>query len=174
MWKKLTEPIVHICSDCLKQHSRMLCSLALTELTPFGEAKCLYGEMLALLGGWLFVPSGKGDPASQVTLFNTHGNGLPRSVRKCSKRRRVTLPPGASFLHINGTSTTTTATTNTWKKNKKERFYEQNNSSSRFLVYFCNVHCTTTKWNLLMRRSMGDVNSRPRILLSCFKLSHVL
>ena len=77
------------CSDCL----------ALTELTRLGEAKCLYGEKFARLGG---QPS---------QLFVSHVNGLPSSVKKKSRKswlaqgssgRRVTLLPGTTFLHING------------------------------------------------------------------------
>ena len=45
--------------------------------------------------------------------------------------------------------------------NNNNWFYEENNSSartSRFLVHFVDVHCTTTTWNLQMRRFMEDVN----------------
>ena len=45
-----------------------------------------------------------------------------------------------------------------FKKNK--RFNDQNNSSAhaaRFLVHFFEVHCTTSTWNLPMRRFMEDL-----------------
>ena len=52
MYVKKVDPLAlakstHICSDGLKQHSHMPC---FTRLDRVGEAKCLYGEMLALLG----------------------------------------------------------------------------------------------------------------------------
>ena len=45
-----------------------------------------------------------------------------------------------------------------FKKNK--RFNDQNNSSAhaaRFLVHFFDVHCSTSTWNLPMRRFMEDL-----------------
>ena len=42
--------------------------------------------------------------------------------------------------------------------------------TTRFLVHFFHVHCTTTTWNLLMRRFMEDVNIRGRIFLSLFEV----
>ena len=59
------------------------------------------------------------------------------------------------------TTTTTTTTIDNAKKKKNNWFYEQNNSSaraSRFLVHFFDVHCTTTTWNLPMRRFMYYVD----------------
>ena len=46
LYEKKVDPFAransaHACSDCL----------ALTELTPLGEPKCLYGEKLVRLGG---------------------------------------------------------------------------------------------------------------------------
>ena len=55
---------------------------------------------------------------------------------------------------------------------KNNRFNDQNNSSaraSRFLVHFFDVHCTTTTWNLLIWRFMGDVDIRRRIFLPLFE-----
>ena len=60
-----------------------------------------------------------------------------------------------------------------WRLQKNNRFNDQNNSSacaSRFLVHFFDVHCTTTTWNLLMRRFMEDVNMPRQIFPSLFDL----
>ena len=60
---------------------------------------------------------------------------------------------------------TTTTSNNNW-------FYEQNDCSareSRFLVHFFDVHCTTTTWNLPMRRFMEDVDIRKQIFRSLFE-----
>ena len=69
---------------------------------------------------------------------------------------------------IYGTTTTMKRTKTTSKNNW---FYEQNNSSaraSRLLVHFFDVHCTNTKWNLLMLRFIEHVNKRRQIFLSHF------
>ena len=57
------------------------------------------------------------------------------------------------------------------KKEKKKQnnwFYEKNNGSTRAsrLVHFFDVHCTTTTWNLPMRRFMEDVDIRGQVFLS--------
>ena len=60
---------------------------------------------------------------------------------------------------------TTTTSNNNW-------FYEQNDCSareSRFLAHFFDVHCTTTTWNLPMRRFMEDVDIRKQIFRSLFE-----
>ena len=58
------------------------------------------------------------------------------------------------------------------RQKKKNWFYEQNNCSahvSRFLVYFFNVYCTTTTWNLPMWRPMEDVDILRQIFPSRFE-----
>ena len=55
---------------------------------------------------------------------------------------------------------------------KKNWFYEQNNCSaraSRFLVHFFDVYCTTTTWNLPMRRLTEDVDILRQIFPSLFE-----
>ena len=41
--------------------------------------------------------------------------------------------------------------------------------ASRFLVHFFDVHCTTTTWNLPMRRFMEDVDILRQIFPSLFE-----
>ena len=50
-------------------------------------------------------------------------------------------------------------------------FYEQDkySAASRFLEHFFDVHCTTTTWNLPMRRFMENVDIRRQIFLSLFE-----
>ena len=58
---------------------------------------------------------------------------------------------------------------------KYNLWYEQNNSSaraSRFLVHFFDIHCTSTTWHFLMRRFMGDVNTKRGVFLSLFELDY--
>ena len=55
---------------------------------------------------------------------------------------------------------------------KNNRFNDRNNSSahaSRFLVRFFDVHCTTTTWDLLIWRSLEDVDILRRISLHLFE-----
>ena len=56
------------------------------------------------------------------------------------------------------------------KKEKKKTigFMRKNNGSTRAsrLVHFFDVHCTTTTWNLPMRRFMEDVDIRGQVFLS--------
>ena len=70
------------------------------------------------------------------------------------------------------TTTTTTTTTRTTTTSKNNWFYDQTNSfgrASRFLVHFFDVHCTTTTWNLPMRRFTEDVDIRQKIFLCLFE-----
>ena len=50
-------------------------------------------------------------------------------------------------------------------------FYPHRSSAraSRFLVHFCDVHWTTTTWNLPMRHFMEDVNIQRQIFLFLFE-----
>ena len=54
---------------------------------------------------------------------------------------------------------------------KNNWFYEQDkySAASRFLEHFFDVHCTTTTWNLPMRRFMENVDIRRQIFLSLFE-----
>ena len=62
-----------------------------------------------------------------------------------------------------------------WKKIQAKEvywFYEQNNNSaraSRFFLHFFDDHCTTTRWNLPMRRFVEDVDIRRQIFISLFE-----
>ena len=102
-------------------------------------------------------------------FFTSHSCSAGKEVfKKKREARAVVLPIQTNRIafcrsrwrrrcSIKGPSaTTTTASKNNW-------FYVQNTSSvrtSHFLVHFFDVHCTTTAWNLPMRRYMEDVDIR--------------
>ena len=57
LYERKVDPSARVKSWLCNDNSARACSdrLSLTELTPAGRAKCLYGEKLARLGGFLFL-----------------------------------------------------------------------------------------------------------------------
>ena len=91
----------------------------------------------------LQVPTLLGGVASVCTLLPTRTQKLPSLLaQQCWKLLR---PVARSFRE---------------PKQRRWRFHEQTTAlhAHAFLVHFFDIHCTTTMWNLLMRRFMEDIN----------------
>ena len=103
------------------------------------------------------MSGGSRDPVLRIA----GGGGQPPPGSAPSNRELKQPPPRQHD------KTTTTKTTTS-----KNSYFQQNNSFARawiFFVHFFDDYCTTTTWNLLMRRFLEDVDMRWSIFLSLFE-----
>ena len=119
------------------------------------------------------MSGGSRDPVLRIAGGGGGGGGAPPPPPRAGPAAPGPAPPGSATSNRElkqppprqHDKTTTT-------KTSKNSYFQQNNSFARawiFFVHFFDDYCTTTTWNLLMRRFLEDVDMRWSIFLSLFE-----